>query len=395
MTRLGCVAIAFAISVLSPVRCRARAIKVVAASFVVGLSLAVAGSSAFAQDPEDLAQAGSAIVAADSDASQLRALMPNAEAERGFDIGLAYAGSQTEWGPGKQRFGEGLPPGEQAGYFVAALFVVNRNANAQRIPIGAAIAGADAEIASAREHSDPRFRLGFDTATFMFGDPSKGAQGNVVMGPGAEGVRRALSKEAQAGFDQSMGANLARRGVPTPAPRIGVDPSRVSENATKDLGVKAVSDEDFCWAFAGKTVDARKRIRGLGCSGAEWNGPDGHIVLPAPTERGEFAGWCLLTRRQGDFSWAARTWANTEKTLAECLAAKGFVTTASCEKYAHAGVGAAIESRDLGCGGAGGRWTTDYNAHFDWCMGQPDTSAPDAEAAARAEALATCRESKQ
>lgn len=67
-------------------------------------------------------------------------------------------------------------------------------------------------------------------------------------------------------------------------------------------------------------------------------------------------------------------------------------TTDYCERYATGAVAAAIENRDLACGGTGGRWTTDYQRHFDWCIGQDgDWTVADAETAARADSLESCR----
>ena len=70
----------------------------------------------------------------------------------------------------------------------------------------------------------------------------------------------------------------------------------------------------------------------------------------------------------------------------------GIGATDYCERYATTAVAAAIENRNLACGGAGGRWTTDYQRHFDWCIEQDDErTVPDAETAARAESLESCR----
>lgn len=73
----------------------------------------------------------------------------------------------------------------------------------------------------------------------------------------------------------------------------------------------------------------------------------------------------------------------------------GVGQTAYCESYSAAAVSAAVENRNLGCGGEGGRWTSDYDRHFTWCMGQNgDRTVPDEEAAARSEALEACRSAK-
>jgi hypothetical protein len=65
---------------------------------------------------------------------------------------------------------------------------------------------------------------------------------------------------------------------------------------------------------------------------------------------------------------------------------------AFCAAYADEAVASANENIALSCGGAGGRWTTDRNAHVNWCMGlNGDRSVPQAEGAARADALSACR----
>lgn len=70
----------------------------------------------------------------------------------------------------------------------------------------------------------------------------------------------------------------------------------------------------------------------------------------------------------------------------------GIGATDYCERYSTTAVAAAIENRNLACGGTGGRWTTDYQRHFDWCIGQDrDWTVADAETAARAEELESCR----
>jgi hypothetical protein len=55
------------------------------------------------------------------------------------------------------------------------------------------------------------FRLGFDIASGIFGDPAGGAQGNTATGPGSLGVRNALSPAAQRGFNASVALHLGRK----------------------------------------------------------------------------------------------------------------------------------------------------------------------------------------
>ena len=51
---------------------------------------------------------------------------------------------------------------------------------------------------------DPRYWLGFDIATGIFGDPALGAQGNTQSGPGSLGIRDALSPASKRGFNAAM-----------------------------------------------------------------------------------------------------------------------------------------------------------------------------------------------
>jgi hypothetical protein len=126
---------------------------------------------------------------------------------------MAAAEGQTLPGPGKQRIHDSLPVAEQAGYRSAVSFSLERNRYADRAAKGAAIAEADSVIAQARNSdTDVFYKLGFDIATAIFGDPALGAQGNTVMGPGSQGIRDSLSPAGQRGFNASMELNLRRRG---------------------------------------------------------------------------------------------------------------------------------------------------------------------------------------
>ena len=59
--------------------------------------------------------------------------------------------------------------------------------------------------------ADPFYRLGFDIATGIFGDPAKGAQGNTATGPGSLGIRDALSVAGQKGFNALVAFHVSRR----------------------------------------------------------------------------------------------------------------------------------------------------------------------------------------
>lgn len=134
-----------------------------------------------------------------------------AQEVRAFDVGLAAAEGHTEWGPGKERLANSFSYRPQAAFRLAAEYTVDRNRHMERVLIGAAIVEADPELAAAKEASiDPRFGLGFDIATAIFGDPALGAQGNTALGPGSLGTRGTLSERAQAGFDAAIKMHLSR-----------------------------------------------------------------------------------------------------------------------------------------------------------------------------------------
>jgi len=163
-------------------------------------------------DPNDLLVArGEKIVSDDPMAAALRELQPEA-GRRGFDLGMAVAERQTEWGPGKQAMADALPPAEQAGFKAAVWLTVDRNKHASQVAIGAKIAEVDPTVALARKRDpDPRYAIGFDIATAIYGDKKWGAQGNTAVGPGAMGIRNSLSEPGQRGFDAAVKLHLSRK----------------------------------------------------------------------------------------------------------------------------------------------------------------------------------------
>ncbi|HUP61927.1 MAG TPA: serine protease [Thermoanaerobaculia bacterium] len=164
--------------------------------------------------PEDPVLAkGAAIAARDPYFAALRELQREGPARRGFDRGMASAENQTAWGPGKQAMLEKLSGDEQEGFRIATWFAVDRNKNNELAAKGEAIAEADPLVAAARTRSsDPRYWLGFDIATAIFGNPRLGAQGNTATGTGSLGLRDSLkSPEAQRGFNASVAHHLSRK----------------------------------------------------------------------------------------------------------------------------------------------------------------------------------------
>jgi hypothetical protein len=133
---------------------------------------------------------------------------PVGPGRRGFFIGMAVAEGQTLLGPGKDTFRDGLLPEERNGFQAAVRFSVDRNRNAKLAGVGAALAKADPEIATARANPSPFFTLGFDIASGLFGDPARGAVGNTATGPGSLGIRDLLNQEGQNGFNSAIAFHL-------------------------------------------------------------------------------------------------------------------------------------------------------------------------------------------
>jgi len=100
---------------------------------------------------------------------------------------------------------------EKRAFEEAAHFSLDRNRNARLARIGKAIATGDDELMSIRSsHKDLRFAVGFDIATGIFGDPTKGASGNTQLGPGSQAIRDHLSLRGQEGFDRAVSLHLSR-----------------------------------------------------------------------------------------------------------------------------------------------------------------------------------------
>jgi len=158
---------------------------------------------------------GEALANADPLALELLNQQPDS-ARLGFDLGMAVAEGNTLPGPGKDKAcaAQGTPE-QQGGCRIAVLFSVERNRNGKLAATGAAIAAADAAVAEARNaQTDVFYRLGFDIATGIFGDPARGARGNTATGPGSLGTRDSLSAAGQRGFNASVALHLSRKYTP-------------------------------------------------------------------------------------------------------------------------------------------------------------------------------------
>jgi hypothetical protein len=158
---------------------------------------------------------GVAIADNDPLAVDLRAQQPDDASRVGFNIGMAIAETDTNFGPGKQRIHDGLPISEQAGFRAAVDFSLVRNSNAKLAAAGAAIVAADPAVAEVRNaETSALFRQGFDIASGFFGDPKLGGLGYTSTGPGSLGVRQSLSPAGQRGFDAAAAFHFGRNYAP-------------------------------------------------------------------------------------------------------------------------------------------------------------------------------------
>jgi len=169
------------------------------------------GGQNLLSEADQLAPAGAALAADDPLVSALRDRQPEGPVRHGFDVGIAATSKDTQWGPGKQRILDSLPPAGQEGFKVASSFAMDRNRNPELAAIGASMAASDPAVASARTADpDVRYWLGFDIASALFGDPALGSEGSKSTGPGSQRIQAGLSLPAQRGFIASTKFHLAR-----------------------------------------------------------------------------------------------------------------------------------------------------------------------------------------
>lgn len=163
---------------------------------------------------DSLAAKGEALALQDPLVTELRNLQTEGPFRRGFDVGIAAWDGNTLQGPGKQALFASLASQEErTGFLAAEAFSMQRNPNIELAARGAAIARQDPAVARAREaEPDVYYKLGFDIATGIFGDPAQGALGNTLLGPGSLRIRDSLTAEnAQWGFDAAATYHLGRK----------------------------------------------------------------------------------------------------------------------------------------------------------------------------------------
>lgn len=154
---------------------------------------------------------GVELIQQDPLAQELLAQQPAGPAQRGFAVAIAVAGRDTADGPGKQQKRDVLSQPAQAGYNVGLWYSLNRNRAPELAAAGVAIAQADPEVAAKRDDNrDVYFRLGFDFASGIFGDPALGGRGESPASAATLALRDSLPFQLRVGFEYSMGFHLGR-----------------------------------------------------------------------------------------------------------------------------------------------------------------------------------------
>jgi hypothetical protein len=184
-----------------------------ASSATSSLLAAHAGSTGDQGMVDALAVKGQSIALRDPLLTAMRQLEPEGPSQMGFEIGIAIGDDDTAWGPGKQAMIDSLPVTHKDSAERAAHFIVDRNAKTDLAIKGAAIAKLDTEpeVVSGRA-TEPAgyFTLGFDIASALFGDPSRGGMGHTSQGPGSDAIRNSLPPAAIRGFDASVRLHMGK-----------------------------------------------------------------------------------------------------------------------------------------------------------------------------------------
>ncbi len=171
---------------------------------------------------------GAFLASQDPLATELRNLQAAGPQRRGFDFGMAVTDGQTADGPGKQAVRAALAGDEQPGFDFALRYSLDRNGSGPLAARGAAIIAADSGAATERDAGAAAiaraagvadaavfYKLGFNVATALFGNPKLGAAGNTLIGPGSLKVRNALGNgNSWVGFDTAVSYHQRHRYTP-------------------------------------------------------------------------------------------------------------------------------------------------------------------------------------
>ena len=152
---------------------------------------------------QELAARGQAIENQYPWTEDLRKLLPNAQAQRGFDIGMGVAEDNTQNGPGKDALREALSAAEQGGYTVAVARSLQWNLETPRRLAELEAKGAEltsqdpAASVILNQQRDDSARRGFKIGMAA-------AEGNTEPGPRKDGIRASLKPEEREGFTYAV-----------------------------------------------------------------------------------------------------------------------------------------------------------------------------------------------
>lgn len=152
---------------------------------------------------------------------------------------------------------------------------------------------------------------------------------------------------------------------------------RARADMLKQCAAKPKQDQAACQAYAKEAVAQQKANKSHGCglSGGAWS-----------EDYAAHFDWCL-----GADQGARNTENNSRnQQLAGCLSAQKVQADKAlkdqCATYATFAVAQAKENASRRCGNTGGRWSADWQSHFNWCLGAPQ-KARQGETAIRVKAL--------
>ena len=135
---------------------------------------------------------------------------------------------------------------------------------------------------------------------------------------------------------------------------------------------KNVNQQDRCDRYARRAVEQNEENirRGCGFVGGRWH-----------SDYQRHYNWCR------EVSWKAAEEEDRarQEQLDHCIEEKVTV----CERYARIAVEQNEENLRRGCGFVGGRWQSNYDEHYNWCLEVPPEDA-EAENRARRELLEEC-----
>ncbi len=136
-------------------------------------------------------------------------------------------------------------------------------------------------------------------------------------------------------------------------------------------------EDNYCRSYARRAVRAQETNERLDCG---FTGPRWHL------DSENHYQWCLnAPRKRADFETETR-----REQLEQCRTGDGGSQDGFCQTYARRAVNEQRINEELGCAYTGPRWTSDRDAHYEWCRNVPRARA-ESEGRARRRQLQACR----